>query len=150
MAKYMTMALDTDTETSIFTVLGFTLDDLDSAEVPYHISGTPRLHKLDLDKIKAFLAPLDKVNRRFKGRIPDGPHKLLLFLKYGDEGENVGELRKIHGDRSCGQITLSLSIAKDASCLYLTPCNKDGYDYRYYSPEVDKLSAFIEASMLCV
>lgn len=150
MAKYMTMALDSDTEASLFTVLGFTLDDIESAEVPYHVNSTPRLKKLDLEKVKALLAPLDKTQRRFSGKIPDGPYKLLLFLKYGDQGENVGELRKLHGSGSCGQLTLSLRIAKDGSCIYLTPNGTDGYDYRYYSPAVAKLNAFINESMLCV
>lgn len=146
----MTMALASDQEVNLFEGLGFTLDDIETIEVPYQVNRTPRLHKLDLDKTKELLAPLERSQQRFTGRVVDSPHKILLFLKYGDQGENVGELRKLRGDEGCGQITISLCIANDGSCLYLSPTRKDNYDYRYYSPHVAKLKSFVDESMLCV
>ena len=142
------MALDKDQESNLFRVIGFTLDDIESAEVPYSERGISHLKKLDVDKVKALLSPLNKTKRKFRGGIPDGPYKLLLFLKYGNEGENVGELRQIHSNGGCGQLTLSLRLAKDGSCVYLTPSKDEDYGYRYYSPEIAKLQAFLEESMV--
>lgn len=141
--NYFTMALDSDCETSLFDVIGFTLDDIETVEIPYHDNGTPRCRKLDLDRVKMLLAPLDQVKRRFTKKPLESPYQLLLTLKHGSQGENVGELRRLNGDQGCGQIIITFSLAKDGSCLYCPASQKDGYTYRYYSPEVAKLLAFI-------
>ena len=135
-----------DLETDLMTDLGFTLDDLETAEIYHPGEEWPYYERLDLVTIKTYLTPLTKVTRKYQGYIESYPYRLILVLKHGSDGENVGRRRQKYGDNICGQVTISLSLSKDGSSIYLTS-PRSSYDYRYYSPDVSKLKAFLETTI---
>ena len=141
-------ALDSGEEANFFDEIGFTLDDIDTCEIFYRVKDRPHCYKLDCNQVKTYLQPLRKCKRQFTGNVQDGPYNLLLLLKYGDDGENVGKLRRLYANRGCGQLTIRLSLAKDGSCIYQGDDKKKSYDHRYYSSEIHKLQTFLKESLV--
>ena len=133
-------------EVDFLSVIGFTLDDIESAEITYYQGdGSPSLYKLPLDQVKEHLSPLTKTHLRYERKISEYQHKILIILKHGGCGNNVGKLRRLKGDSSCGQLILCLALSACGDCIYVSRFNQDHQEIeKYYSPSLLNFKAFLE------